>query len=121
MSDVQENIVLSEPALIDITLYRGDSGNFRINMTDPDGNPMDISGSEWDGDIRLKPDDPEPITSFEFVDVPGVPSSVDVLLPAEKSALINKKCVYDIERRSGNEVTTLMHGTIVVTQDVSRS
>jgi hypothetical protein len=119
MSD--QSITLSLPKKVDITVYQGDSGSFRITMTGPLGAPIDISGASWDGDIRLKASDASPITGFTFEPVVGDPSSVDVILSAESSELFTaSKYVYDIEMREGDLVTTLIYGTILAEQDVSR-
>lgn len=115
-----DEIVLSGPKEVNINIYRGDSGSFRITMTGPLGTPIDISGATWDGDIRLKATDPNPITSFDFVPVIGEPQSVDVVLPSDKAELLSGKLVYDVEMRDGTSVTTLIFGQIVAEQDVSR-
>jgi hypothetical protein len=115
-----DEIVLSSPKEVNINVYRGDSGSFRITMTGPLGTPIDISGATWDGDIRLKATDPDAITSFDFVPVAGDTSSVDVLLPADKAELLSGKYVYDVEMREGDAVTTLVFGQLVAEADVSR-
>lgn len=119
MSD--QSITLSLPKKVDINVYQGDSGSFRITMTGPLGTPIDISQAAWDGDIRVKTSDANPITSFDFTPVVDDTSSVDVILTSEKSELlVASKYVYDIEMREGDSVTTLIYGNISVEQDVSR-
>lgn len=116
-----DSIVLSAPKEVDINIYRGDSGSFRITMTTSLGAPVDISQAVWDGDIRTKTSDPDPVTGFDFTPVEGDTSSVDISLPAEKSELLsNSKYVYDIEMRIDDSVTTLIFGSILASQDVSR-
>jgi hypothetical protein len=119
MSD--QSITLSLPMKVDINVYQGDSGSFRITMTGPLGAPIDISGADWDGDIRVKTNDTNIVTGFDFVPVVDDTSSVDVILPADKSELLTaSKYVYDIEMREAGSVTTLVYGSILVEQDVSR-
>lgn len=119
MSD--QSITLSLPKKVDINVYQGDSGSFRITMTGPLGTPIDISQAAWDGDIRIKTSDANPVTSFDFTPVVDDTSSVDVILTSEKSELlVASKYVYDIEMREGDSVTTLIYGNISVEQDVSR-
>lgn len=115
-----DDIVLSAPKEVNINVYRGDSGSFRITMSGPLGVPIDISGATWDGDIRAKAVDVAPVTSFDFVPVVGDTSSVDVFLPADKAELLSGKYVYDVEMRNGDAVTTLIFGALVAEQDVSR-
>ena len=116
-----EKIVLSNPTKADIVVYKGDSGRFRITFTAEVGDPpVDITAATWDGDIRLKATDLETLTSFDIVPVVGDPASVDVILTADKSELLPKSSVYDVEMRIGDEVSTIIYGTVTVHQDVSR-
>lgn len=113
---------LSGPLRIDLQVYRGDSGRFRITVLNPDQSPMDISGATWDADIRLKAESPDVITNFDITPVVGDPSSIDVSLTPENSSLLSNNCVYDVEMTlSPTEVHTLIFGSITLTQDVSRT
>jgi hypothetical protein len=116
----QSTLILSSPMKVDLAVYRGDSGQFRITITDPFGVPIDLSTATWDGDIRIKAVDVDPVTTFDIAVAVDDPSAVDVSLPADKSELLSGVLVYDIEMREGESVTTLIYGTISVTQDVSR-
>jgi hypothetical protein len=119
--DTTGSITLSQPIKIDLKVYRGDSGRFRVTVRDPSGNPIDISTATFDGDIRVKATDVATITSFDIVPVAGDPASIDVMLSSTNSALLTGPCVYDIEMTLSGLVTTLVTGNIVVTQDVSRT
>ena len=51
----------------------------------------------------------------------GQTNSVDVILTAELSAVLNDSpYVWDLEMTMGTEVTTLLVGGLTVTKDVSR-
>ena len=113
-------IKLSGPLNVNISVYRGDSGRFRITVYDIGGDPVDLTGATWDADIRVKASDVDVITNFEVVPVVDDPASVEVILSAENSELLPSTCVYDVEMRQLEEVHTLITGTITVTQDVSR-
>lgn len=114
-------LTLSEPTVVDLKVYRGDSGRFRITVTEPDGvTPVDVSLATWDGDIKLKATDATEITTFDITPVSGDVSSVDIELPAIKSILLDNNCVYDIEMTLAGDVRTIITGKITVTQDVSR-
>lgn len=118
----QASIDLSGPLPLDLNIYRGDTGRFRITVTDEVGGPINISGATWDADIRSVAANPTAITSFTVTPVAGDPSSVDVILDKTKSALLNPgTLVYDVEMTLGLEVVTLVGGKITVTQDVSRT
>ena len=112
---------LSGPMVTNLAVYRGDSGRFRITVADYNGTPVDISTATWDADIRKTADDPTVITSFTVTPVAGDPASVDVVLAADQSALLDGNCVYDVQMTLGAEVSTLIYGSITLTQDVSRA
>jgi hypothetical protein len=116
-------MTLSDPTEVDILVYRGDSGRFRITVTDNETppNPIDISGMTWDADIRLKRNDTTVIASFTIVRVLGETNSIDVVLTKENAALLPKKSYYDVEMSDGTSVTTLVYGQINATEDVSRT
>jgi len=114
-------LILSNPTQADLVIYKGDSGRFRITFVPQEGeDPIDISEATWDGDIRARPSDEAVITSFDIVPVDGDVSSVDVILSHEKSELLPNNCVYDVEMRAGDEVSTIIYGGVTVMQDVSR-
>ena len=112
------SLALSGPQQVDLSVYRGDSGKFRLTVQEVGGTPIDVTNATWDADIRYKADDPDPITSFdiELVDT----STIDVVLSADKSAMLDKQCVYDVEMTLVDKVTTLVKGSITVDMDVSR-
>jgi hypothetical protein len=118
---------LSGPKRVDFDVYRGDSNFFRINVKVPDPItpttfiPFDISGGTWDADIRHKADDPDPITFFDVTPTEGDTSSIDVSLPADRSALLEKNATYDIEMTLDGQVITLVYGVLILTKDVSRT
>ena len=116
-------VVLSSPVKVDLAIYKGDTGSFKITVTDEDGAPVNISGHTFDGDIRLTPESVSPVTTFTITPVGGDTSSIDVLLTATNSNLLTDDApyYYDIEMKLGAVVTTLVGGLIYVTQDVSRT
>lgn len=121
-----ETVKLSGPKRVDLQVYRGDSGMFRITVKVPDPLdpdtliPFDISTAEWDADIRLKADDTTVLGNFTVTPVVGAVEKIDVILPADLSKLLPKNCAYDVEMTMGDEVITLVYGVIVLTKDVSR-
>src|SRR3954466_16362091 len=112
-------MTLSDPTEVDILAYRGDSGRFRISVTDNETppNPIDIRSMSWDADIRLKKNDTTVIASFTIIPVVGQMNSIDVVLTKENAALLPKKSYYDIEMSDGTSVTTLVYGQINATED----
>jgi len=115
-------ICLSEPATLDLCVHRGDSGRFRVTVTDPDGLPVDVSAGTWDCDIRRTPDDPVLTATMQVTPVAGTTNAVDVILSAAESTKLTPGIafVWDLELTLGTEVMTLLRGGFQVTPDVSR-
>ena len=113
----------TQPQQLDLCAYRGDSGRFRLTVTEEDGiTPIDVSSATWDADIRTSVDEEAEAGSFEVVPVAGMTNAVDVILTAGLSATLNDgPYVYDVEMTMGIEVTTLVVGVLTVTKDVSRT
>lgn len=113
-------LTLSKPLAVDLIVYRGDTGLFRITVANSDGSAHPVLDATWDADIRLAADDTTVITTMLVSPTPGDSSSVDVTLTAAMSRLINAPAVYDVEMTQGGIVTTLIAGNVVLTKDVSR-
>jgi len=125
-------IALSEPAQLDLTAYRGDTGKFRVTVTQ-DGAPFDVSGATWDADIRATEDGPL-VATMTVTPVVGQTNSVDVVLPADVVTPTATEGepptsepfvgVWDLQMAFGVdpdvEVTTILRGQITMTRDVSR-
>lgn len=113
------NVTLSAPLAVDLVVYQGDSGSFRVTITDDLGAPFDVSAATWLAQVRPILSDP-PTTTLDVTPVVGDPSSVDVALSSTKSALITGNSVWDLQMTLAGEVTTLMGGAVRLTKDVSR-
>jgi hypothetical protein len=124
------SVALSDPAELDIVGYRGDSGQFRVTVTQG-GSPLDVSAAEWDCDVRSTPDGPV-LATLTVTPVVGTTNAVDVILPADQSALITGSdapdaevatefiAAWDLEMTLSGKTTTLLRGSITMTKDVSR-
>lgn len=118
---------LSGPKRVDFQVYRGDTGFFRIHVQVPDDiNPdllvdYDMTGATFDADIRYKADDPDPLTFFDVALKVDDPSTIEVSLPADRAAMLDKNTTYDIEMTLGGSVVTLIYGVLELTKDVSRA
>lgn len=122
MTAVPITIKISEPKLVNIIAYRGDSGRFLLTVKDADDTPYDLTGMDWDADIRENKNDEDPLTSFVVVPVIGEINKVYITLPRDNARLLIKKCYYDIEMSSDStNATTLIYGKILAGEDVSRA
>ena len=111
---------MSRPLAVDLNVYRGDTGLFRITVANSDGSPHSVASATWDADVRASADDATVIVSMTVAPVAGDPTSVDVTLTAAMARLITDSAVYDVEMTQGGIVTTLVAGRVVITKDVSR-
>jgi hypothetical protein len=112
------DIIISDPLPVDIFIYRGDSGRFRVEVTAPDGGPLDITAATWDCDIRSTHDAQTVVVSLEVTQISA--TTVEVVIDSLKSALLIDNAVWDLEMTLNGEVQTLMAGTVHVHKDVSR-
>lgn len=116
------NVTLSGPMPLDLTVYRGDTGKFRVTVKNEDNSPADLTGATWDADIRSAAGNPIALTAFEVIPVAGDPSSVDVVLDKVNANLLTPGVLYyDVEMTLADEIVTLVAGKLTVTQDVSRT
>lgn len=116
-------INLGQPATLDLTAYRGDTGRFRVHVTE-DGALLDVSDATWDADIRDHPDAPV-LGSMTVTPVAGDLGAVDVVMPAGVSptASATGEAVWDLEMTlpdPDGRVITLLRGKITLIADVSR-
>ena len=119
-SDV-EPVCFTKPGVVDLCVYRGDSGRVRVRITDADGQPVNVSSASWDCDFRLTEDATEVLCSPDVEPVPSVPNAVDIVLTAECSAGLNSDGVWDLQMTMNGETTTVLAGKLLVTKDVSRA
>jgi len=114
-------VCFTKPGVVDLCVYRGDSGRVRVTITDSFGAPIDVSTAEWDCDFRATEDDTVVLCSPTIEPVIGHPNQVDVVLTAEQSAALDADCRWDLQMTLGVDVTTVLAGKVLVTKDVSRA
>lgn len=118
-------VCFSDPATLNLCIYRGDTGVFRVTVTYADGQPIDVSSATWDADIRTSAAATTTLGSLVVTPVPGEPSKVDVAIPAATSAALPPNTapapVWDLQMTLAGQVQTLLKGSVTVTGDVSRT
>jgi hypothetical protein len=112
-------VVLSQPLIGNLIVYRGDTGRFRVSATDGQGgDPVDLTDATWEADIRLTVDAAEPLGSFEVDLVDAF--TAEVTLPAGLSATLPPTSVWDLQMTLNGDTRTLIRGDLTVTKDVTR-
>jgi hypothetical protein len=114
-------VCFTKPGVVDLCVYRGDSGRVRVRVNDTAGLPVDVSGATWDCDFRSTLDAETVLCSPAIEPVDGITNAVDIVLSPECSASLDDDCVWDLEMSLGGEVTTILAGRVLVTKDVSRT
>jgi hypothetical protein len=114
-------VCFTKPGVVDLCVYRGDSGRVRVRVTDADGLPIDVSAAVWDCDFRATADATEVLISPTVEPVAGETNAVDIVITAEQSELLNEDGVWDLQMELAGNTTTLLAGRVLVTKDVSRT
>lgn len=114
-------VCFTRPGVVDLCVYRGDSGRVRVRVTDTDALPVDVTTATWDCDFRTTEDDATVLCSPTVEPVVGTPNAVDIVLTAAMSAVLDADCVWDLEMTLSGQVVTLLAGKVLVTKDVSRA
>jgi len=114
-------VCFTQPASVDLCVYRGDSGRVRVRLSDATGLPVDVSMAIWDCDFRAAVDNPVVLCSPTIEPVAGTANAVDIVLSSTDSALLDNDCVWDLQMTLDGEVTTVLAGRVLVTKDVSRT
>lgn len=113
-------VCFTKPGVVDLCVYRGDSGRVRVRITDANG-PVDVSAATWDCDFRATADDTNVLCSPTVEPVVGETNAVDVVITPDQSELLDADAVWDLEMTLGGQVTTVLTGKVLVTKDVSRA
>jgi hypothetical protein len=105
------------PAPVNLQIYRGDDFGFMLLVTDEAGEPVELPGAGALAQVRATPDAAAVLASFDaFVDGNGI----TLRLTGDMTAVLPRRCVWDVEVILDGWVTTLAAGSMSVTPDVSR-
>lgn len=116
---------MASPANFDIYYYRGDTYSFYINVSDSDGNPLDLEAenyvatftiARYRGPETVEQGDREEVTGNTIVSGSQIQCTIT---PSVGSALINGPYVYDVQvQKSADYIYTYLTGNLFVTFDV---
>ncbi len=106
----------------DFECIRGDTFTRRLTFRDAAGEPVDMSGHTFAGQVRTDPDaDDPPLAEFDFDTTDAADGVVDITLAAEDTAEFTGAFVYyDIQSTLGDVVTTAPRGRLILVKDVTR-
>ena len=108
------------------TIDQGADWYFNITYADPNGDPIDITGSTADCQLRSFPNAPTAVltlTSGDGITIVGASGEVNLHATAEQTGAIDEGTYfYDVELIAPNTgvVTRLVQGQIVVSAEVTR-
>jgi len=115
------NIVIEQGATFLITVTLNDGAT-------PVPAPIDLTGYEGRGQIKLKATDTEPLAVFEVSVTDPTAGEVEILLSAEDSEAIVTtgktftdflEAQYDVELFKGDEVIRLLNGTCNISPEIT--
>ncbi|MDO4897056.1 MAG: hypothetical protein Q3971_06810 [Moraxella sp.] len=98
-----------------LTLYRGDSHTFVIEVSDEAGSPLDLTGSQVNMTIAPKggydPFSPD-------IGLQGSTITIDIK-PHHTQGALWRSADYDVQITQGEIVTTVLRGRIDMTKDIT--
>jgi hypothetical protein len=105
----------------DIRIYQGDTFVHRLEIVDANENPVDVSGSTFECQIRKR-------ASYQTVEATFAVDYSDAnigrillsLTPPETESLLAGKYKYDIHQVTGTNILTLLYGDAEVVGEVTR-
>ena len=112
------------PTELDLAIYAGDDFRIRVDVKQPNNNPVDLTG-DLVAQIRVDVDSPTVVTEFHLDDSLAAQGILFVSLDQDQTRALDdvgSLFVYDIEFTDEFANTqTLFAGNIIMTKDVSRS
>jgi hypothetical protein len=110
------------PALLNLSLYAGDSVSLSFAFSDLNGVPVNMSGT-WSAQVRSAPGAADPPLEVFTVDVTQAASGIITasLSAAQTAAMpIATALAWDIQQVSGIGTRTTHRGSLTLTEDVTR-
>lgn len=105
-----------QPPSIDWLVYRNDTTELTVVLTDNDGNPIDLTDWEFESKVREYPSDTTTITTMGLV---KNDNTLTLYLDTTSLPLFS---YFDIEgvNTETEKVSTVLRGQIIVEEDVTR-
>lgn len=110
------------PAVLNLSIYAGDDLTMRFTFTDPEGAPVDMTGT-WAAHVRATADAPDPpLAEFDIDDIDADVGVLVAQLDGQATRpLVGITAVWDLQQAlDDGTVRTTHRGSIDVTEDVTR-
>lgn len=105
------------PVEVNLRIYQGDDFTFKLEVSEPDGQPADLAGATLRSQIRVTAAT-DTIAGTFVTEIDG--SSILLHLTSAVSGALPPQSVWDCELTQDGRVTTLTAGRIALTPEVTR-
>ena len=106
----------SDVPSFDLVMYEGDSFEVELEF------PFDITGYNFESQIRPQPGMPTLLANFTVTPVVGSDTKVTLSLPSDKTTILPERCYWDIQATTDSDPSyqkTYMRGHVFVTREVT--
>lgn len=108
------------PAVLDLTIYKGDTFLLPLTFNDSTGDPIDIGTYTFKGQIKASFSETVPLAEFDFdFDTNGADGKVTASLTHLQTTDL-RSGVYDIQATVGDVVQTYLYGKVRTTGEVTK-
>jgi hypothetical protein len=110
------------PANLPLTIRIGDTETISVAIKDSTGAPVNITGRTYAAQIRTTTDAATALATFSCSIVSGAAGTLTATLSASTTAALTAGLgVWDLQETNSTTVTTLLSGSVTISQDVTRS
>src|SRR5262245_31138429 len=104
----------------DLKIYQGDDYAGTVTVRNDDGTPADLTGYTAQSQIRRAVADSEPVIAVQITTTIDSPNIL-LAIPKEETEPLSGRYTWDLQlTSSGNAITTIMAGKVIVTPEVTR-
>jgi hypothetical protein len=106
-----------QPPSIDWLVYRDDTTELTVVLTNDDGSPIDLAGWDFISQVREYPTDPDVITEIYLIQNQN---TLTLYLDTTELPLISYFDIQGIYSEPPGKISTILRGQIIVEEDVTR-
>ena len=112
---------MSTPANYLLQLRAGDTETISVSLVDSAGSPINITGRTYAAQVRATADASTVLATFSCSITNAAAGTFACTLSAAQTAALSPGGgVWDLQETYGTTVTTLLAGSVVISQDVTR-